>query len=463
MCGLVGVITKHRNGFSNPQLSVFETLLFVDTLRGEDSTGIFAINNIGNVGIAKEACTGEAFLETTTWKQDFRTKLFQEGWGLFGHNRKATRGTIKDENAHPFWVEDKLVLIHNGSYNGDHKKLKDVEVDSHAIAHHLEEFGSDKVEEALQKVNAAYALIWYDVENKTVNIIRNKERPLAFVETNDAFYFASEWKMLDFALWRNNQTPVKDTFIYEVKENTHFQYKLSDDKSTRVESKVIDCAYKYVPTTQTYIPHHHHPYANAYGTYDDDDYYSSFADRMQCALETDSKVSPLPTPQVKEVKPEIDTVAILSKYQTHGKPKYIEGPAKPSVPALTYMPWMPKFTMREWKELSKAYTAGSKVKVIVDDYIDNDDVQSEVWVTGKTLDNNNVPVIFKVTKGLVDSITDPSILNSDNAIFEITIDMCSWQRKDERILKDIDDADGVAKLLGKDADLLFDGKGRGIC
>ena len=53
MCGLVGVTTKLSNGFSYEQVSVFEELLHIDTLRGDDSTGVFLVNGIGNVDIAR--------------------------------------------------------------------------------------------------------------------------------------------------------------------------------------------------------------------------------------------------------------------------------------------------------------------------------------------------------------------------------------------------------------------------
>ena len=198
MCGLVAAIAKTRNGLSYRTLDAFETLLRIDSLRGEDSTGVFVVNNYGNVGIGKDVGDGFSYLKDNDWKE-LRGHAFNNGWAVVGHNRKATRGSVTAENAHPFWVEDKIVLVHNGSHVGPHKHLADVEVDSHAIAHVLAEAGPDGIEDGLKRVDAAYALIWYDIHNKRLNIIRNAERPLAWVETPDAFLIASESDMLRFA------------------------------------------------------------------------------------------------------------------------------------------------------------------------------------------------------------------------------------------------------------------------
>jgi len=203
MCGLVSVINKRGHGFSNDQRDVFSTLLFLDTLRGEDSTGVFSISNQGDVRGAKEASMGPIFLTTKEYDTIYK-EAFSNGSALVGHNRKATRGNIVDENAHPFVVDDKIILVHNGTLFGDHKKHADVEVDSHAIAHVLSENGD--VEKALNTINGAYALIWYNFEKGTLNFIRNTQRPLWWMETNDSYIWASEKAFLDFAAARHNLT-----------------------------------------------------------------------------------------------------------------------------------------------------------------------------------------------------------------------------------------------------------------
>ena len=263
MCGLVSVVSKSKYGMTAQDVSAFELMLFMDTLRGEDSTGVFLVDNIGNVMIAKEAVDGPKFLQTKEWA-DIRRAAIQRGWVLVGHNRKATRGVISDENAHPFWVEDKIVLVHNGSMFGGHKHLADTEVDSHAIAHTIA--NEESVEAALQKVDAAYALMWYNVQEKSFNIIRNTQRPLHFNSNHNAWYFTSEDSILEFALKRANIGGLKKDPSSLI-TNSLQKWTLKEDKSYTLDDIKLDCTFRRPPgSVQTsYHGGHRHMYQYACG------------------------------------------------------------------------------------------------------------------------------------------------------------------------------------------------------
>lgn len=241
MCGIVGVITAAMNGFAHDELQAFKDLLVVDTLRGYDSTGVFGVSNRGNVGILKAAITGPQFVNTTEY-DNFTKDLYREGQFLVGHNRWATRGSVSDKNAHPFWVDDKIVLVQNGTYKGSHKHHKDTEVDTEAIAHVISE--NADVEKALKKINAAYALVWYNTENHTLHMIRNSERPLYHVDTKaGAVMFASEMEFLMLAASRNNIGLKELPSLIE--EDTLYTYELDKEAVWNYNEKKLDCSYVY--------------------------------------------------------------------------------------------------------------------------------------------------------------------------------------------------------------------------
>ena len=173
----------------------------MDTLRGVDATGVMYGDNRQNVFVHKGAIPGYEFIDTPEWNKT-KTSLFQNGKWLVGHNRAATRGSKTDVNAHPFNVEDKIVLVQNGTYSGDHKHLKDTEVDTEACAHVIAE--NDDISTALKKIDAAYVFVWYNTHTDCLHIIRNDERPLFVARTKTGgLCFASDGHMLSAAAQRN--------------------------------------------------------------------------------------------------------------------------------------------------------------------------------------------------------------------------------------------------------------------
>lgn len=239
MCGIVGVISKSSHGFIKQQLDIFHQLLYVDNFRGDDSTGIFMVDRDGDLTLAKSAQDASDFQKEKEYDETMRA-AFQKGKAMFGHNRKATKGTITDENAHPFVVDKRIVLIHNGTLYGDYKKFvpegQSVEVDSHAIAHLIHKH-EDDVEAAAKEIQGAYTLVWFDMKLQTLNMLRNSQRPLAFMETADAWYFASEKNMLEWMVIRHNlvikQAPT------ELGEGVHVSFKLPANGKWEVENNTF--------------------------------------------------------------------------------------------------------------------------------------------------------------------------------------------------------------------------------
>lgn len=214
MCGIVGVVIKATNGFNKRQEDVFYEMLFADTLRGYDSTGLICVHNNGKFIIAKEAVEATWFIPQVKNHKDMNG-LWQNGKVLIGHNRKKTSGFVNDESAHPFVIDDTFAMVHNGTLYG-HKKLADTEVDSEALATVFaeafkEQNFKEKLNDTLGQVNGAYATASYDQRSHKVHLLRNKERPLSILETDDAWYFASESLMLVWIAARNGYDYAKMT------------------------------------------------------------------------------------------------------------------------------------------------------------------------------------------------------------------------------------------------------------
>lgn len=199
MCGIVAIMSKQAStGFLYKDKTIFLQMLISDMFRGMDSTGTFAVNKHGNLKMVKDASPAPFFInkkESNTYFNDFISDYHI----VVGHNRKATMGATVSENAHPF-IEGNICLVHNGTLQ-NHYKLANRTVDSNAIAAHIEEHGYKSL---LKNIEGAYALIWYNAAEKTLYFTRNAERPLHLVETSDRVFLASEAKMLDWILDRND-------------------------------------------------------------------------------------------------------------------------------------------------------------------------------------------------------------------------------------------------------------------
>jgi hypothetical protein len=185
MCGIVGVISKHGT-LSYYVKDLFTNMVRMDSVRGEDSTGVFGVSSSGLVDMMKGDTDGWKFTNSDAYDK-FAKRIDKNYKIVIGHNRAATRGNVTPDNAHPF-QEKHIMLVHNGTLRST-KGLKTTEVDSHAIAHALADH--DPVQ-ALAMLDGAYALVWYDASDKTLNLARNMERPLFILEYSMMWCIASE-------------------------------------------------------------------------------------------------------------------------------------------------------------------------------------------------------------------------------------------------------------------------------
>lgn len=237
MCGIVGLALKKNAGFYKKDEDIFYEMLFADTLRGNDSTGVIFIEKDGSFGIAKDMFSAPLCIDDFKNTQ-MAKDLFREGKAIIGHNRKATVGKVQKDTAHPFVVDNTFAMVHNGTLYG-HKLLHDTTVDSEALAIHLKsvlgaDYNKEKFEEAMGKVNGAYAVACFNQETNKLHLLRNSQRPLCLVETDNAWYWASEYGMLMWILGRNNED-LKTAKVETVKEECLYTIDLTDSKLTKEE------------------------------------------------------------------------------------------------------------------------------------------------------------------------------------------------------------------------------------
>jgi Glutamine amidotransferase domain len=235
MCGIVGVVLKNNNGLVKQQEDSFYQLLYVDALRGEDSTGVIGAEKDGTFHIAKEASEPAWFLPTFQAGKAAKA-MWMSGKAFIGHNRKKTIGAIADNTAHPFVVDNEFAMVHNGTLT-NHRKMADTEVDSEALAIAFHKvFKEDDyklaLEDLLGEVQGAYATASYDQRTHKVRLLRNNQRPLCMVETSHAYYFASEAPMLFWILARNGYV-AKDLDIQPVPEHTLVTFDLEANTMTQ--------------------------------------------------------------------------------------------------------------------------------------------------------------------------------------------------------------------------------------
>lgn len=222
MCGIVGV----AGNLLPAHEKVLRTLLILDSLRGEDSTGIVSVGKFAGAEaqIAKQLGNPFQLFDHRSYEDAMR----YPSRAIIGHNRYATSGGVSRKTAHPFEAGD-LIGVHNGTLTNKGQLLDAYKysVDSENLYHHIAEKGLD---DAIDTAEGAWSLVWWDSSDNTLNFLRNKERPMYIAHsanaktgdpTNDCIFFASEAWMLEQACWKAG---VPYTAPYAIKEDAHISW-----------------------------------------------------------------------------------------------------------------------------------------------------------------------------------------------------------------------------------------------
>lgn len=248
MCGLLGLIARTNGGFTHSDMTAFEQMMIVNTLRGKDSVGVFTKFGNGDVQAIKHGSNPFNLLRTTEWSE-FRQKVINRGRFIIGHNRAATSGAVTTENAHPF-VEGHIILVHNGTLRSQNNLTRATTVvDSHAICHALSEEEGDP-RRVLDKIDGAFALIWYDSKKDKLFAARNEERPLVMLESERHFALASEAWIAGYPMGRNNldvkgMEVIQPNEMYEFGHHGKFEIKSFDNQKRTYGANVHHHGHKF--------------------------------------------------------------------------------------------------------------------------------------------------------------------------------------------------------------------------
>lgn len=228
-------------------LKIFNQMLIADQFRGVHSTGVASVAK-GQAEVYKRALNAMDFLQLK--KSDELITVTADT--LIGHNRYATKGGVSDSTAHPF-QHGEITLVHNGTLTSTNSlpEGNKFTVDSEAICYAMSIWEPQQVLEELQ---GAYALVWHDARDNTLNFARNDERELCIAQAGQNVYWASERKMLEWILDRNNITTAD---YCDLVKGKHVTLNLAD-KITGMESlKYTDFTPKQVSYSRYYQGGYH--------------------------------------------------------------------------------------------------------------------------------------------------------------------------------------------------------------
>lgn len=245
MCGIVGI----AGDLWFKEEKTMQSLFLLDYFRGPDSTGFASVSMKGEVKIAKLATDPITLFQFPKFKDALNgnnSKLF------LGHNRASTSGATNNFNAHPYQFGH-ITGVQNGTLEyKDKSELEDklgekFEVDSQALFASIEKFGIKETVESLHEgsdsARGAWALVWYDAKEDTINFLRNKHRPLWLCWTDDykKLFFASRWEMLEHACrmaepeyklaqheYKEGENKGKFYRFFHVPENQHWRFNLDE-------------------------------------------------------------------------------------------------------------------------------------------------------------------------------------------------------------------------------------------
>lgn len=206
MCGLAGALSRYLSKF---EVETFKSIMAVHTLRGPYGSGVCGVPQKERhpPHVVRNRGTAAALIFNPENKFD---EAYKGNHTLFmGHCRMPTSGSWDIEDTHPI-IADHIIGVHNGTLgvvNG--QKVEKTDLDSRLL---FKSFASVGAEATLRASKGAYAIVWVDTKESTLNFARNENRPLWFGSWDDekslsTLYWGSEFGLLWAAMSRLKEKP----------------------------------------------------------------------------------------------------------------------------------------------------------------------------------------------------------------------------------------------------------------
>jgi predicted glutamine amidotransferase len=244
---------KHKN--------VMKDLLFLNALRGRDSTGLSCVSRDKFVTTRKMTVPSYEFIEYPV--VDKAMKYGDQVW--MGHSRYKTTGEVNRQNAHPFEVlDDEGLILLVGAHNGTLNNKWAVEqmaggdkydTDSEALFNALVEQKDFKT--AINGLEGAWSLSFYDPTTNSVHFCRNKERPLCFAWSKDrkVLLWASEaWFIINAARRNNMELAANDRGVhcFSTTEDKLYTLKIPQGRDEVLPDMEVEGGYSGKPPRPTF-------------------------------------------------------------------------------------------------------------------------------------------------------------------------------------------------------------------
>ena len=215
----------------------------MDAIRGTDGTGVAAVKagEPGMTWVLKDSGDPSRLFD----RRKFHDIMRDDNMLLMGHNRFKTTGTDSWKDAHPFEFEH-IIGAHNGTVTNADALIggNKFKTDSEAIFNHINEKGvEDLMTHLVPNTKEAWALVWFDKRDHSLNMLRNKERNLYWVvdSTGTTVYWASEVSMLYLVLNHNHIT-FSGKKVFVIPEDVHMKWVLPLGKKIELSPPIrVEC------------------------------------------------------------------------------------------------------------------------------------------------------------------------------------------------------------------------------